>query len=76
MKKRRQDDTTRLHNCQLTARCNYLIYKILDFLKSRENFIARLLHHMDTSAIMDLLLRLVMSMESPECKAACLSVSF
>jgi serine/threonine-protein phosphatase 6 regulatory subunit 3 len=46
---------------------------ILDFLKSRENFIARLLHHMDTSAIMDLLLRLVMSMESPECKAACLS---
>lgn len=43
----------------------------LSFLKSRENFISRVLHHLDTSAIMDLLLRLITSMESQECKNAC-----
>ncbi|KAK3578083.1 hypothetical protein CHS0354_006739 [Potamilus streckersoni] len=43
---------------------------IFDFLKSRENFVAVLLKHIGTSAIMDLLLRLLTCIESPDIRKA------
>lgn len=46
---------------------------LLSFIKSRENFIERLLHHMGTSAIMDFLLRLISCMEIPEVKLNCIN---
>ncbi|VDI73090.1 serine/threonine-protein phosphatase 6 regulatory subunit 3 [Mytilus galloprovincialis] len=43
---------------------------IFEFLKSREDFIGQLLHHIGTSAIMDLLLRLLTCIEWIELKRA------
>lgn len=43
---------------------------IFEFLKSREDFIGQLLHHIGTSAIMDLLLRLLTCIEWVEVKRA------
>lgn len=43
---------------------------ILEFLKSREDFVGTLLRHIGTSAIMDLLLRLLTCIESPEIRRA------
>ncbi|XP_021342172.1 serine/threonine-protein phosphatase 6 regulatory subunit 3-like isoform X4 [Mizuhopecten yessoensis] len=43
---------------------------IFEFLKSREDFIGTLLKHIGTSAIMDLLLRLLTCVESPEIRRA------
>ncbi|XP_033741014.1 serine/threonine-protein phosphatase 6 regulatory subunit 3-like isoform X2 [Pecten maximus] len=43
---------------------------IFEFLKSRDDFIGTLLKHIGTSAIMDLLLRLLTCVESPEIRRA------
>ncbi|XP_060570652.1 serine/threonine-protein phosphatase 6 regulatory subunit 3-like isoform X2 [Ruditapes philippinarum] len=43
---------------------------ILEFLQSREDFVGTLLKHIGTSAIMDLLLRLLTCIESPEIRRA------
>lgn len=47
--------------------------KMLEFLQSKDDFIGHLLRHMGTSAIMDLLLRLITCIENPECHMMCLS---
>ncbi len=47
---------------------------MLEFLKSREDFVGHLLRHLGTAAIMDLLLRLVTCIESTECQQQCLQV--
>ena len=47
---------------------------MLDFLQSKEGFVGRLLQHLGTSAIMDMLLRLVTCMQSAECRLACVQV--
>ncbi|BFZ09907.1 hypothetical protein BsWGS_12946 [Bradybaena similaris] len=39
---------------------------IFEYLKSKNNFVERLLYHIGTSAVMDLLLRLITCIESPE----------
>lgn len=39
---------------------------IFEYLKSKNDFVGRLLYHMGTSAVMDLLLRLITCIESPE----------
>jgi len=49
--------------------------QILEFLQSREDFVGVLLHHIGTSAIMDLLLRLLTCIESPEIRRAMIEVS-
>jgi serine/threonine-protein phosphatase 6 regulatory subunit 3 len=46
---------------------------MLERLRGREDFVGRVLHHLGTSAIMDLLLRLMTSMESAECRTACIT---
>jgi len=48
--------------------------QVLEFLKSQELFLDRVLYHLGTSAIMDLLLRLVTSMEPTECRSSCVQV--
>jgi hypothetical protein len=48
---------------------------MLEFLQSKEDFVGRLLQHLGTSAIMDMLLRLVTCMQSIECRLACVQVS-
>ncbi|KAK3701541.1 hypothetical protein QZH41_020529 [Actinostola sp. cb2023] len=42
---------------------------MLDYLKTKEDFVSLLSKHLSTSAIMDLLLRLVTSVESPQLRA-------
>ncbi|XP_013417752.1 serine/threonine-protein phosphatase 6 regulatory subunit 3 isoform X2 [Lingula anatina] len=46
---------------------------MLDYLKSRDNFVGNLLHHIGTSAIMDLLLRLITCVEIAETRNAILN---
>jgi len=48
--------------------------QMVDFLKSRGNFVERLLHHLGVSAIMDILLRLITCIESVECRNDCVKV--
>lgn len=43
---------------------------IFEFLKSKDDFVGRLLYHIGTSAVMDLLLRLITCIESPEIRRA------
>ncbi|CAG5118802.1 unnamed protein product, partial [Candidula unifasciata] len=43
---------------------------IFEYLKSKNNFVERLLYHIGTSAVMDLLLRLITCIESPETRRA------
>jgi len=52
-----------------------LYLKMVDFLKSRGNFVDRLLYHLGVSAIMDVLLRLITCIESTECRNDCINVS-
>jgi len=47
---------------------------MVDFLKSRGNFVDRLLYHLGVSAIMDVLLRLITCIESTECRNDCINV--
>jgi len=47
---------------------------MIDFLKSRGNFVDRLLYHLGVSAIMDVLLRLITCIESTECRNNCIEV--
>ena len=49
---------------------------MVEFLKAKEDFVGQLLHHLGTSAIMDLLLRLITCIESTECRNEAISVSF
>ncbi|KAK2169540.1 hypothetical protein LSH36_9g15052 [Paralvinella palmiformis] len=46
--------------------------QMLKFLQSKDDFIGHLLRHIGTSAIMDLLLRLITCIENPECHMMCL----
>ena len=50
------------------------IVQVLEFVRSREQFLDRVLYHLGTSAIMDLLLRLITSMEPTECRTSCVQV--
>ncbi len=50
---------------------NFLL-QMLEFLKGKEDFIGQLLHHIGTSAIMDLLLRLITCIESPTVRKQCI----
>jgi len=50
------------------------VWQVLEFLKSQEQFLDRVLYHLGTSAVMDLLLRLVTSMEPIECRTSCVQV--
>ncbi len=44
----------------------YIIFQVIGFLKNKKDFIGQVLKHLDTSAMMDLVLRLISSME-PVC---------
>ncbi|ELU00356.1 hypothetical protein CAPTEDRAFT_184298 [Capitella teleta] len=46
---------------------------MVEFLQSKEDFVGQLLHHLGTSAIMDLLLRLITCIEAQETRNACIS---
>jgi hypothetical protein len=48
---------------------------VLEFLKSKENCISLLLKHLGTSAIMDLMLKLITQVEGVEMKQNILNVS-
>jgi len=52
----------------------FLSLKMVDFLKSRGNFVDRLLYHLGVSAVMDVLLRLITCIESTECRNDCINV--
>ena len=54
----------------------FFLFQILEFLKSRDDFVGTLLRHIGTSAIMDLLLRLLTCIESPEIRRAMVEVSY
>ena len=49
---------------------------MIDFIKSKEDFETLLLKHIGTSAIMDLLLRLVTCVDEPEARKKCNDVRF
>ena len=51
------------------------VLQVVEFLQSQERFLDRVLYHLGTSAIMDLLLRLVTSMEPMESRVSCVQVS-
>jgi len=63
-------------NCEVVEPFSHILanLQVLDFLKSREQFLDRVLYHLGTSAIMDLLLRLVTSMEPADTKNTCVQV--
>ncbi|KAI0242408.1 Serine/threonine-protein phosphatase 6 regulatory subunit 3 [Lamellibrachia satsuma] len=46
---------------------------MIEFLRGKDDFVGQLLHHLGTSAIMDLLLRLITCIESPECRTTCIT---
>lgn len=48
---------------------------MVDFLKGKDGFVTHLLQHIGTSAIMDLLLRLITCVEGPETRVLCVNVS-
>ena len=48
---------------------------MIKFLRSKDDFVGRLLHHIGTSAVMDLLLRLITCIESPDMRNTCIAVS-
>ena len=48
---------------------------MIDFLKVKEDFVQHLIKHMGTSAIMDLLLRLITCIDSQETRVKCVNVS-
>ena len=50
-------------------------FKVLEFLKSKENPVDCILRHIDTSAIMDLVLRLTNNVEINELRLEVLQVS-
>ena len=52
----------------------YLL-QMLEFLKSKDDFMGQLLRHLGTSAIMDLLLRLITCIEATDTRTACITVS-
>lgn len=51
-----------------------LISQIFEYLKGKDDFVGRLLHHMGTSAVMDLLLRLITCIESVDIRKAVIEV--
>lgn len=48
---------------------------MLEYLKSKEDFVDLIVKHLGTSAVMDLLLRLITSVESPQLRQDLLEVS-
>ena len=48
---------------------------MVEFLQGKEDFVGQLLHHLGTSAIMDLLLRLITCIEAQDTRNLCISVS-
>lgn len=48
---------------------------MLEFLKNKDDFMGQLLRHLGTSAIMDLLLRLITCIEATDTRTACITVS-
>ncbi len=53
----------------------YIIYQVIGFLKNKEDFIGQVLKHLDTSAMMDLVLRLISSVEPVGLRQEVLTVS-
>lgn len=49
---------------------------MLEYLKSKEDFVNAIVKHLGTSAVMDLLLRLITSVESPQLRQDLLEVKF
>ena len=47
---------------------------MLEYLKSKEDFVDLIVKHLGTSAVMDLLLRLITSVESPQLRQDLLEV--
>jgi len=47
---------------------------MLEYLKSKEDFVNAIVKHLGTSAVMDLLLRLITSVESPQLRQDLLEV--
>lgn len=48
---------------------------MLEYLKSKEDFVDLIIKHLGTSAVMDLLLRLITSVESPQLRQDLLEVN-
>lgn len=48
---------------------------MLEYLKSKEDFVDLIVKHLGTSAVMDLLLRLITSVESPQLRQDLLEVN-
>jgi hypothetical protein len=53
----------------------FTCFQVLEFLKSKENCISLLLKHLGTSAIMDLMLKLITHVEGVEMRQNILNVS-
>ena len=53
----------------------FFLLQTLDFIQKKGDFVGKVLLHLGTSAIMDLLLRLVTCVEAPNLRARVLSVS-
>lgn len=55
----------------------FIIYfKMLEYFKSKEDFVNAIVKHLGTSAVMDLLLRLITNVESPQLRQDLLEVEF
>lgn len=52
-----------------------IFHQVIGFLKKKEDFIGQVLKHLDTSAMMDLVLRLISSVEPACLRQEVLSVS-
>ena len=59
----------------LSSQSIFSIFKVLQFLKSKEKPVDCILRHIDTSAIMDLVLRLANNVEISELRLEVLQVS-
>lgn len=49
---------------------------MLEYFKSKEDFVNAIVKHLGTSAVMDLLLRLITNVESPQLRQDLLEVEF
>jgi hypothetical protein len=52
-----------------------LFFQMVEFLQSKDDFVGTLLSHIGTSAIMDLLVRLITCIECPEIRLSVITVS-
>jgi hypothetical protein len=63
-----------IKSCRKIRLFFFVFVQMIDYLKTKEDFVSLLTKHMGTSAVMDLLLRLITSVESPQLRSDLMEV--